>query len=340
MKLLSALFEVTAYSAVLFAAVMGFKLAFKSRLSPALHFALWFLVIARLCIPVTVESDFHFFAASKPGGEAELQVPVPEAPEERTTAFTGGEAISDAPSGEAPAPASAAAAIPAAAPKRKPVSSWADALTALWIAGMAFRAARLLFSERSMRRAVAHNTLPTDARMRDIYDACCAELGIAHKLPLQSMAGIYSPALTVSLKPMILLPANITDTLSEAQLAYALRHEFMHYRRRDHLLALLLLLLTCVYWFNPVVWLMKRELMKDMETACDSAVTARLNGAERREYAMTLLALFSQPYRVNSVLGMALSSAEKDAERRVRGLFLARRSKAAIKALTPWRVIS
>ena len=107
MKLLSALFEVTAYSAVLFAAVMGFKLAFKSRLSPALHFALWFLVIARLCIPVTVESDFHFFAASKPGGEAELQVPVPEAPEERTTAFTGGEAISDAPSGEATAPASA-----------------------------------------------------------------------------------------------------------------------------------------------------------------------------------------------------------------------------------------
>ena len=333
MKLLSALFEVTAYSAVLFAAVMGFKLAFKSRLSPALHFALWFLVIARLCIPVTVESDFHFFAASKPGGEAELQAPVPEAPEERTTAFTGGEAFSNAPSVEAPAPAPAAAAIPAAAPKRKPVSSWADALTALWIAGMAFRAARLLFSERSMRRAVAHNTLPTDARMRDIYDACCAELGIAHKLPLQSMAGIYSPALTVSLKPMILLPTNITDTLSEAQLAYALRHEFMHYRRRDHLLALLLLLLTCVYWFNPVVWLMKRELMKDMETACDSAVTARLNGAERREYAMTLLALFSQPYRVNSVLGMALSSAEKDAERRVRGLFLARRSKAAIKAL-------
>lgn len=112
MKLLSALFEVTAYSAVLFAAVMGFKLAFKSRLSPALHFALWFLVIARLCIPVTVESDFHFFAASKPGGEAELQVPVPEAPEERTTAFTGGEAFSNTPSVEAPAPAPAARGYP------------------------------------------------------------------------------------------------------------------------------------------------------------------------------------------------------------------------------------
>ena len=180
---------------------------------------------------------------------------------------------------------------------------------------------------------MAHNTLPTDARTRDIYDACCAELGIAHKLPLQSMAGIYSPALTVSLKPMILLPANITDTLTDAQLACALRHELTHYRRRDHLLMLLLRLLTCVYWFNPIVWLMKRELMKDMETACDSAVTAQLNGTERREYAMTLLALFSQPCRANSVLGMALSSAEKDAERRVRGVFGAHRSKAPVKIL-------
>lgn len=70
-----------------------------------------------------------------------------------------------------------------------------------------------------------------------------------------------------------------------------------------------------------------------METACDSAVTARLNCTERREYAMTLLALFSQPCRANSVLGMALSSAEKDAERRVRGVFGAHRSKVPVKIL-------
>lgn len=332
MKLLNTLFEITIYSAVLFAAVTGFKLAFKNKLSPALHFTLWFLVIARLCIPVTIESGFHLFTVEQEKPLVQQQIPEASTFDAPTPAATREAAPSEALRSEAPAPVQEP--LPAAdSPKPVFTIASADALIALWVAGMAFRAAALLFGERRLRLAMAHNTLPTDARTRDIYDACCAELGIAHKLPLQSMAGIYSPALTVSLKPMILLPANITDTLSEAQLAYALRHELMHYRRRDHLLALLLLLLTCVYWFNPVVWLMKRELMKDMETACDSAVTARLNGAERREYAMTLLALFSQPYRVNSVLGMALSSAEKDAERRVRGLFLARRSKAAIKAL-------
>lgn len=332
MKLLNTLFEITIYSAVLFAAVTGFKLAFKNKLSPALHFTLWFLVIARLCIPMTIESGFHLFTVEQEKPLVQQQIPEVSAFDAPTPAATREAAPSEALHSEAPAPVQEP--LPAAdSPKPVFTIASADALIALWVAGMAFRAAALLFGERRLHLAMAHNTLPTDARTRDIYDACCAELGIAHKLPLQSMAGIYSPALTVGLKPMILLPANITDTLSEAQLAYALRHELMHYRRRDHLLALLLLLLTCVYWFNPIVWLMKRELMKDMETACDSAVTARLNGTERREYAMTLLALFSQPCRANSVLGMALSPAENDAERRVREVFGAHRSKAPVKIL-------
>lgn len=332
MKLLNTLFEITIYSAVLFAAVTGFKLAFKNKLSPALHFTLWFLVIARLCIPMTIESGFHLFTVEQEKPLVQQQIPEVSAFDAPTPAAMREAAPSEALHSEASAPVQEP--LPAAdSPKPVFTIASADALIALWVAGMAFRAAALLFGERRLHLAMAHNTLPTDARTRDIYDACCAELGIAHKLPLQSMAGIYSPALTVSLKPMILLPANITDTLTDAQLACALRHELTHYRRRDHLLMLLLRLLTCVYWFNPIVWLMKRELMKDMETACDSAVTARLNGTERREYAMTLLALFSQPCRANSVLGMALSSAEKDAERRVREVFGAHRSKAPVKIL-------
>lgn len=332
MKLLNTLFEITIYSAVLFAAVTGFKLAFKNKLSPALHFTLWFLVIARLCIPMTIESGFHLFTVEQEKPLVQQQIPEVSAFDAPTPAAMREAAPSEALRSEASAPVQEP--LPAAdSPKPVFTIASADALIALWIAGMAFRAAALLLGERRLRLAMAHNTLPTDARTRDIYDACCAELGIAHKLPLQSMAGIYSPALTVSLKPMILLPANITDTLTDAQLACALRHELTHYRRRDHLLMLLLRLLTCVYWFNPIVWLMKRELMKDMETACDSAVTAQLNGTERREYAMTLLALFSQPCRANSVLGMALSSAEKDAERRVREVFGAHRSKVPVKIL-------
>ena len=75
MKLLNTLFEITIYSAVLFAAVTGFKLAFKNKLSPALHFTLWFLVITRLCIPVTIESGFHLFTVEQEKPLVQQQIP-------------------------------------------------------------------------------------------------------------------------------------------------------------------------------------------------------------------------------------------------------------------------
>lgn len=189
MKLLNTLFEITIYSAVLFAAVTGFKLAFKNKLSPALHFTLWFLVIARLCIPMTIESGFHLFTVEQEKPLVQQQIPEVSAFDAPTPAATREAAPSEALHSEAPAPVQEP--LPAAdSPKPVFTIASADALIALWVAGMAFRAAALLFGERRLHLAMAHNTLPTDARTRDIYDACCAELGIAHKLPLQSMAGI------------------------------------------------------------------------------------------------------------------------------------------------------
>ena len=88
MKLLNTLFEITIYSAVLFAAVTGFKLAFKNKLSPALHFTLWFLVIARLCIPMTIESGFHLFTVEQEKPLVQQQIPEVSAFDAPTPAAT------------------------------------------------------------------------------------------------------------------------------------------------------------------------------------------------------------------------------------------------------------
>ena len=104
MKLLNTLFEITIYSAVLFAAVTGFKLAFKNKLSPALHFTLWFLVIARLCIPMTIESGFHLFTVEQEKPLVQQQIPEVSAFDAPTPAATREAAPSEALRSEAPAP--------------------------------------------------------------------------------------------------------------------------------------------------------------------------------------------------------------------------------------------
>lgn len=130
MKLLNTLFEITIYSAVLFAAVTGFKLAFKNRLSPALHFALWFLVIARLCIPVTVESGFHLFTVEQEKPLTQQQMPEVSAVDAPIPAATREAAPSEALRGEVPAPMQEP--LPATdSPKPVFTIALADALIAL-----------------------------------------------------------------------------------------------------------------------------------------------------------------------------------------------------------------
>lgn len=104
MKLLNTLFEITIYSAVLFAAVTGFKLAFKNKLSPALHFTLWFLVIARLCIPVTIESGFHLFTVEQEKPLVQQQIPEVSAFDAPTPAAMREAAPNEALHSEASAP--------------------------------------------------------------------------------------------------------------------------------------------------------------------------------------------------------------------------------------------
>ena len=333
MKLISALLETTAYSAALCLAIIAFKAVFQKKLSPALHFALWFLLIARLLMPVTVESGFHLLPAEAAG-------PVMDT---FTDATAPGQAIPAAPAAdtrysEAPVISSGETDAAAVQPKSDSHKSaftltWAQALVAAWVLGMAANAVRLICVSTKLNRRMAQYSAAPDARARRIYVECLSRLGVKRELPLTLLEGLSSPALTVSVRPRVILPGSVSDTLTDEQLGYTLAHELMHYKRGDHIVSLLLRLIETVYWFNPVVWLMKRELVRDMETACDSAVTAAYGKAERREYAMTLVTLFAQPQSGAYLLGMALSSTEKDAERRVRGVFRPHRSKAYARAL-------
>ena len=61
MTILTILFEISIYSAVLFGAIWLFRMLLKKHLSPAMLYMAWFLLIARLLIPVTVTSGFSFF---------------------------------------------------------------------------------------------------------------------------------------------------------------------------------------------------------------------------------------------------------------------------------------
>ena len=79
----------------------------------------------------------------------------------------------------------------------------------------------------------------------------------------------------------ILLPA---FPYSEEALSCILRHEYMHFRNHDVLFKQIIILFCMVFWWNPAVWLMKRDVEQLIELRCDAAATKGMSHAEKIGY--------------------------------------------------------
>ncbi|MBQ4505067.1 MAG: hypothetical protein II983_05285 [Firmicutes bacterium] len=82
----------------------------------------------------------------------------------------------------------------------------------------------------------------------------------------------------------IYLPAG----LSNEEVDCVLLHEFAHIKRNDPLWKLLAYIAVVVHWFNPLVWIAYKTLIRDIEMACDERA---LTGIDPREYTGALLKL-------------------------------------------------
>ncbi len=339
-QILRILLEITIYSVVLFAAVMLFKRLFRRHMSPVLGYAVWALLILRLMIPVTINSDMRLFVIPETTA-APIQTTYDVAPQlevmpvndtDTAASFSDNDMIASDNIIPASQPdrllsASDKVAVTTHVPGIKPVR-WQTVLVIVWAAGMAVSAGVLLLLFSRIQHRTSKGS-PAPENIWRLVGACKRDMGIRADIKIQVHDWLATPALTASLKPKLLLPQSMLTGMDLRQIEYGIRHELMHYRHRDHLTALLLMLLRCVYWFNPVVWFASKQIETDMEAACDAAVTASLGRLECYDYAQTMIDLGSKADAY--MLGMGVSSGRASMEKRVRGIFMEKRTKLPVR---------
>lgn len=100
---------------------------------------------------------------------------------------------------------------------------------------------------------------------------------------------LLSPVLIGVFRPKIILPPGLDPESPEGRMVLA--HENVHRQRLDNLWRSLAIAAACVHWFNPLVWVMLKAFLTDMELSCDEAVVrkGRYGSEERKAYASTLL---------------------------------------------------
>jgi len=102
-------------------------------------------------------------------------------------------------------------------------------------------------------------------------------------------SSISSPFVLGIFRPKIYLPAGLQDS----DRTYILRHEQIHIRRGDYAVKIILFAITCVHWFNPLVWLAFGLMSRDMEMSCDEKVVRDLGYDIRKNYSASLLSMVS-----------------------------------------------
>jgi beta-lactamase regulating signal transducer with metallopeptidase domain/uncharacterized GH25 family protein len=219
----------------------------------------------------------------------------------------------------------ALASIPDADPAE---TEWPTVVTqisvALWSAGVLgflLRFLRGLWLLRVLRRS----TRPVDDEIpAGIRDQVSSSLGIDRLPPIAVSSRVAGPVAMGLIRPLVILPERLIESLEPTALRDVLVHECAHVRRRDHLVGLLQRLAEMLYWPHPLIHVLNRRLSRAREEICDNFVLAQ---GDACEFARTLLFLAERGEGACRPLrALPLMTARWKLEDRVAGLLNPRRS--------------
>jgi beta-lactamase regulating signal transducer with metallopeptidase domain len=128
-----------------------------------------------------------------------------------------------------------------------------------------------------------------DTRVIDLLLRECDSMGVGRRPLLREVPFLETPAVFGLFRKTICLPLNLTDTLSDQDFRWILRHELAHLRRRDIPISVLASLAVAFHWFNPLVWLVARRLRTAMEAAADRLAVQGSSPSELSVYGELLL---------------------------------------------------
>ncbi len=304
----------TVHVSVLICLILAIKAVIRNRLAVRWHYWLWLLLLIRMLMPWAPQSSFSVFtlisqAKSSIVSEHIAKV-TPSAPIVDVTANLTQDVIPRAtvpPEGQDQVSFTATRPQTAPSPTSTPSLEIIGILSLLWLVVALALAVAALACNFKLWRIIRSQRPLTEGRILNALEDCKAEMGIQTILGVIVTDKVKSPALFGVVRPRLLLPEGIIETLTQEELRYVFLHELAHLKRRDIYLGWLMVILQVLHWFNPLVWLAFHRMRADRELACDGLVLSTMHAGESERYGTTMVNLlrgFSQVQYVPGIAGI------------------------------------
>lgn len=88
------------------------------------------------------------------------------------------------------------------------------------------------------------------------------------------------------------------ETYSDKELYCILMHEYIHFLNRDLLVKMLIHIFRCIFWWNPVVYLLGRDVSQTLEIKCDLCATEQMDNGGKADYLATIVSILKKADKV------------------------------------------
>lgn len=195
-----------------------------------------------------------------------------------------------------------------------------DIIAYLWGAGCVLFLSVHLLCYWHYKHNLIENALPIEED-RILLQICrlSGELCIKPEIRVVRNFSAGSPMMIGFLKPVLVLPDN---NFSEEELFFILKHELIHHKHHDIYFKLLFVTVNAIHWFNPLVYIMRKEAMVDMELFCDESVIRQTDITERKAYTEALLSTMGKQYKKGTALTTQFYAGKKIMKKRFKNILL------------------
>jgi beta-lactamase regulating signal transducer with metallopeptidase domain len=146
---------------------------------------------------------------------------------------------------------------------------------------------RHCLAARDLARDIRNGYPCQDPALFEMFQDLVRRLAIKRPVGLLMTRQITVPAVWGILQPVVLLPPSILTGFSPTELQAILAHELAHVRRWDSLVNVWQMVVESLFFFNPAVWWLSRQIRVEREACCDALATEIIS--EKHVYAEALV---------------------------------------------------
>ena len=160
-----------------------------------------------------------------------------------------------------------------------------EVLLILWAVGAAFLLTRFFIRYHQGKKVVDKIPKQENQAIQEVLNELQRENAHHYQIQVLCCQGLSTPCGIGLLRRQILLPS---QEYTEEELFHILCHELQHFQTYDLLVKWMIRVFQCLFWWNPLVYLLGKDLDQVLEIKCDLSVVKNYSRQETLAYMRTI----------------------------------------------------